>query len=366
MVSNRAVTFINKDTPCVISTTELDLDTCYNPNEIVIKIHAAALNPVDVLLYKFAYSFLVGSGKKVYGRDYSGVIVKAGADVKDYAVGDRVNGMFDKLYGEKGTLCDHLILDPKKSIAITKMSDFPKTDKPKTLETNDFIRNAAWPLVFGTAYSLLYNFNQKFTEDSVILVIGASTSVGNAIIQMAKHELKIGTVIGVCSSKSFPFNEKAGFDYLVAYDDPSKPVVETVQGYLKNELKGKKLDLIADCVGNNQFFPVIYDILKPKSENSQYLTIIGDKKGNYQNPTVCGMISLGGIIRRLNPFRGYNYTSVMLKPQTEYMKLGAKMVKNGTYMPIIDSVYEFDQFQQGIDRLTSNRTKGKVVININE
>ncbi|CAI4895734.1 CLL_collapsed_G0042260.mRNA.1.CDS.1 [Saccharomyces cerevisiae] len=38
------------------------------------------------------------------------------------------------------------------------------------------------------------------------------------------------------------------------------------------------------------------------------------------------------------------------------------MIKKGTYKPPIDSVYEFDQYKEAIDRLMSNRAKGKVFL----
>lgn len=358
-VTNRAITFINSRTPATITSREIDLNRCFSDTEIVIKIHAASLNPIDLLLHHTASRLPFNSHPKTFSRDYAGVIVKVGDKVdRKWKIDDRVAGCFFHLYGEQGTLSDYLILNPSQQKAIAHIRDTTE----EHLKYDPFVLNAAWPLVFGTAYSALFDYGQKLGPDSKILVIGASTSVSYALVHIAKNFLNVGTVVGVCSSKSFEYNKAAGFDYLVPYDQG--PMVEEVGKLLVGTFKNEKFDLIFDSVGNSDFFPVINKFLKPKSENSHYVTIAGDNKINFKG-SMFGMSNIRSFLRTVNPLKDFNYSLEVLPCKQEYMDLGVKLIAESKYIPKIDSVYDFNDYQQAMDRLQSNSAKGKVVLKIN-
>lgn len=61
-------------------------------NEILVKVKAASINPVDIQLWR---SGLVGvvAGDKGMGRDFAGTVVEVGRDVKGWAEGDEVFGL---------------------------------------------------------------------------------------------------------------------------------------------------------------------------------------------------------------------------------------------------------------------------------
>jgi NADPH:quinone reductase-like Zn-dependent oxidoreductase len=61
-------------------------------NEVLVKVKAASINPVDIQLWR---SGLVGvvSGDKGMGRDFSGTIVSVGKNVKGWAEGDDIFGL---------------------------------------------------------------------------------------------------------------------------------------------------------------------------------------------------------------------------------------------------------------------------------
>ena len=359
MVENKSVTYVNCNTPLSITSKDINLDTCFTDKEIVVEVHSAALNPIDALLYSFSAGPISGSAPKVYGKDYSGIVVKSGKSVKDFKVGDQVNGMYvETLTRNQGSLTHYLVFDPILQPAISNIHQAGEAS------SDVFNMHAAWPLVFGTAYSLLYNYGQKLGPDSKILVLGASTCVGNAVVRIAKEELKVGTVVGTCSSTSVEYNKKFGFDYLIPYNDPKLSAPHYAVDLVNNTFNGEKFDLIADCCGGNTFFPVTSKILKCKNNNGYYITIVGDNKIDYRSPSFLEFLNFRTFFRVVNPFRGYNYAMVMLQPHNNYMKLGSKMIEEGTYTPPIDSVYKFEQFQEAVDRLTSCKAKGKVVVSI--
>ncbi len=60
--------------------------------EVLIKVHAASINPVDTQLWR---SGLVGvvAGDKGMGKDFSGTIIAVGHSVKGWAKGDEIFGL---------------------------------------------------------------------------------------------------------------------------------------------------------------------------------------------------------------------------------------------------------------------------------
>ena len=368
IVKQRSVTFVNSSTPPELTTKDLDLDTCYNQNEIVVKIHSAALNPVDSVVHYSANKWITSSSLKTYGRDYAGVIVRKGENVDPkFKIGDKINGILDKyVYGAEGTLSDYLVFNPSNQNAIGHMNNFDYLDNDITSKFNEFDINSSYPLVFGTAYSVLFEKGQKWTPDSKILVNGASTAVSHCLIQIAKKHLKIGTVVGICNSKSFEYNKMAGFDYLIAYDEPNE--LEKVQRLVTETFNGEKFDLIFDSVGASQFFPIIETILKPRSENSYYLTIVGKGKAKYNAGLLDAVrnVPLLNYIKSFNPWRKFNYDFIMLKTKPDFMELATEMASKKEFIPPLDSLYNLEDFQKALDRLNSNKARGKVVLRITE
>lgn len=53
IVTNKSVTYVNNTTPVTITSSELDLRSCYQDDEVVIEVHAAALNQLILLLTSF-------------------------------------------------------------------------------------------------------------------------------------------------------------------------------------------------------------------------------------------------------------------------------------------------------------------------
>ena len=363
IVKHKSVTFINRNTPATVTTEDLDLDTCFSPDEVVIKVEAAALNPVDVLTHGLCPAKIVPQKPKTYSRDFAGIIVRRGDRVSDkWAVGTKVNGMFNHIWGSRGTFSNYLIVNPSVNQSIAIIPD----NLPDILlaKYNEFEIGASWPLVFGTAYNCLFHHHQKFDENSRILVVGASTAVSSCLVQISKNYLRVGTVVGICNSNSIEYNKSLGFDYLIPYNEGCP--ADSVKGFIRDKLYGDKFDLIFDSVGSSYLKDVIDDVLKPRSENSLYITIASDSKIDYTSPTISGTFPWKSMIKSFNPMRRYNFAYGTIDTNPEYMEFGWKMLLDGQFVPRIDSVYKFDEYKEAIQRLKSNTAKGKIVIDIGE
>lgn len=207
---------------------------------------------------------------------------------------------------------------------------------------------------------------KKLGPESKILVHGASTAVSNSSVQIAKRHLKVGTVVSVCNSNSLEYNKKAGYDYLFSYNQLN--LSKKIQDFIKYDMKAEKFDMIFDSVGTSQYYPIIHDIMKPRKENSYFVSVAGNKKADY-NAGLKGALQefpFKNIILPCNPLRSYNYVPPMNQPTSNYATFLEDMVLKKQIIPSLDSACNIEDFQKAIDKLQSNKTKGKVIIRINE
>jgi NADPH:quinone reductase-like Zn-dependent oxidoreductase len=200
------------------------------PNDLLVKVHAAAINPVDIQLWgNPVVGWFAGKKEKGIGRDYSGEIVAIGDEIQKsgkWSVGDEVYG-----------LCN-LSIGPGEAIA----------KKPKTLSHREA---AAVPLVVLTAFACLDWLppeSQSPNEKRRIVVAGASGGVGTWCVQLAK-KLYDSHVIGICSGRNAEFVKELGADEVIDYgkQDVAKTLLDGRPG-------GKKYDLYIDCVGGTDMF----------------------------------------------------------------------------------------------------------------
>ncbi|KAL8218923.1 hypothetical protein R6Q57_022296 [Mikania cordata] len=142
-----------------------------NDDQVLVKVVAAALNPVD---YKRRLGYFKATDSPLPitpGYDVAGVVVKVGSGVKGFKEGDEVYGDVNEkaLDGPKqfGTLAEYTAAE-ERLLAL----------KPKNL---DFVQAAALPLAIETAYEGLERAG--FSEGKSILVLNGAGGVGSFVIQ---------------------------------------------------------------------------------------------------------------------------------------------------------------------------------------
>jgi NADPH:quinone reductase-like Zn-dependent oxidoreductase len=212
------------------------------PNDILVKIHAAAVNPCDIQLWgNPIVGWLAGKKEKGIGLDYSGEVVAIGEDLKKsrkWDVGDAVYGMCNRPTGE-GTFAQYLNVLPGEPIA----------RKPKSLTHQ---QAAAIPLVVLTAFSTLDWLPEPSKSPNKsqrrVIVSGASGGVGIWCVQLAK-KLYDCHVVGICSGRNVEFVKSLGADEVVDYG--TQDVAKTL---LDGRPEGSKYDLFIDCVGGTEMF----------------------------------------------------------------------------------------------------------------
>ena len=161
-----------------------------NDDEVLIKVNALSINPVD---YKTRSSEerinrLFGDKRPVIlGWDLSGTVVELGKNVSQFKLNDEVFGMIN--YRGNGKAYAEYVAAPASHLAL----------KPENISHEEA---AAATLAFLTAWQALVT-NGKIKEGDKVLIHGASGGVGHYATQIAKHFKAY--VIGTSSEKNKEF-----------------------------------------------------------------------------------------------------------------------------------------------------------------
>lgn len=148
-------------------------DPKVGPDSVLVKVRAAAVNPVD---WKAREGYLQASLEAVFpvipGWDVSGVVVQPGAAVDEFEVGDEVIGYVREDFLSRGTFAEY-VAAPVRTLA----------RKPLSV---GFEEAAGLPLCGLTAHQVLHKV-LKVREGETVLVHAAAGGVGSLAVQLARH-----------------------------------------------------------------------------------------------------------------------------------------------------------------------------------
>src|SRR5215203_471065 len=145
------------------------------PNEVLVRVHASSVNPVDGAIAAGMMSGMVEHEfPVVLGRDYAGVVDQAGSDVTRYAEGEEVYGFVPAANPtvHEGTWAELIVVPEDNFVA----------GKPAGVE---FAEAGAAPLSGITALSALDALD--VSEGDTVLVVGANGGVGSFFVQLAAN-----------------------------------------------------------------------------------------------------------------------------------------------------------------------------------
>jgi NADPH:quinone reductase-like Zn-dependent oxidoreductase len=167
-------------------------------DEVLIKVHAASVNPVDYKIRAGTYPPVKEQQlPKILGRDVSGTIERCGRAVRDLHEGDAVYALLD---GSSGGYAEYVAI--KADLC---------SPKPKQL---DYPEAAAIPLAGLTAWQGLFD-EGNLNAGQRVLIHGGAGGVGHLAIQFAKA--KGATVCTTVSPQDVEFARSLGADEIVDY-----------------------------------------------------------------------------------------------------------------------------------------------------
>jgi len=319
----KAIVYRKFGSPDVLRCEEIEKPVP-GDKEVLIRVHAAGLNPLDWKLMNAEPRFLrllMGLQKvKRPGVDVAGVVEAVGKTVTAFKPGDAVFGAC------RGALAEYACA---RSTALAL--------KPESVTWE---QAAAVPVAAWTAQQGLRNKAQVQRGEKV-LINGASGGVGTFAVQIAKH---MGAeVTGVCSAANVDLVRRLGADRVIDY---------TREDFTRGE---EKYDAILDCIGNHAPGEV-RRVLEPRGR----CVLIGAAKD-------AGLISiLGGVLGLLimAPFRRQKIVTMLARRSAEDLRQLARLMESGKVRPAIDRCYGLSETADALRYLKEGHVRGKVIVTV--
>jgi NADPH:quinone reductase-like Zn-dependent oxidoreductase len=280
-------------------------------DEVLIRIHAASVNPVDYKIRAGKYPPVKEQQlPKVLGRDVSGTIERCGSAVQSFKEGDAVYAMLE---GGSGGYAQYATI--KADLC---------SRKPESL---DYSEAAAIPLAGLTAWQGLFDEGNLHAGQRV-LIHGGAGGVGHFAIQFAKA--KGATVCTTVSSQDMEFARSLGADEVVDYKTE------------RFEEKVHDVDLVFDLVaGDTQ--ERSWSVLKDGGTMISTLAKPSDIKA------------------REHHARATNYVA---HPDGAELAEIARLVDAGKVKPCVLATYPLDDAAAAQQRLEREHPHGKVVLQV--
>lgn len=241
---------------------EIPTPTC-GDDMVLVKTAVAAINPVDYKIVNGHISSWPNPVPLTPGYDVSGVVVKVGANVEGFAVGDEVfacnwgsnkethlNNHADEGLPVAGALSEYVALPA-----------FKWSKKPEAVSHEEA---AGVALVGLTAHQAVQRLLGNDYAGKRILVLGGAGAVGYMACQLAKHGG--ATVYTTASSRTTQFVQLTGADKIVNYREVDWSEEEDLN----------QVDAVFDTTGEKDSFPKAKKILK---EDGAFISIANFEVG---------------------------------------------------------------------------------------
>ncbi|MGE7889550.1 NADP-dependent oxidoreductase [Bacillus cereus] len=307
-----------------------------NEDEVLAEIHAASINPIDFKIRDGKVKMLLKYEMPlILGNDFSGVIVKVGAKVTHFKVGDEIYARPRK--NKIGTFAEYIAIH-EADVAL----------KPKNLS---FEEAASIPLVGLTSYQALHDI-MHLQKGQKILIHAGSGGVGTFAIQLAKI---IGaTVTTTASEAGSDLVKSLGADEIINYK------TEKFEDILTN------FDAVFDTIGGATL-EKSFNIIK---SGGNIVSVSGMPNARFGKEFGSGffktlLFSLAS--KKLTALeKKYNaqYSFLFMKPSGDQLRTIANYIEAGEIKPVIDRVFPFEDAQEAMEYSEAGRAKGKIIVKI--
>jgi NADPH2:quinone reductase len=302
------------------------------PGEVLVHLHASALNHLDVWIRKGLPSV---PKPRILGADGAGVVEALGDGVTGFELGERVvlNPGVEVGGGRIHVIGEHGDGTNAELIAV------PATNVHAIPEALSFEEAAAFPLVFETAYRMLVT-RAGLREGEWVLAWGIGGGVSTAALAIAKA---LGGRVLVTSSSDAKLERarELGADATVNH------ATGDVKAAVQEATDGRGIDVVVDSVGEATWATSL-QVAAPGGR----ITVCGATSG--PNPP--------GALHRI----WWKQLSIL----GSTMGTGAdfagafELVKSGRARPVVDSVLPHEEIRAAHERLEAGEQLGKIVLTI--
>jgi NADPH:quinone reductase-like Zn-dependent oxidoreductase len=300
----------------VLQTAEQPKPTIKS-NQVLVKVKAFSINPVDWKIRKGEMKLMSGSKfPKNTGTDFAGVVEEIGSSVMGFKKGDEVFGVVKNMMKE-GVSAEY--------IAVTSELVWKK---PSPLS---FPQVASIPVVGTAAITALEKMGNINSQTS-ILVNGATGGFGMFLLQLLKQ--KGAKVTAVTSTKGAEFATKWGANSVIDYTKENVLLQKTAY------------DIVIDLSGKMSY------------KNAKQIM---KSKALFLNPTPKPIEIPVSLFNNL--FTGRKHIVILTSPSTKYTDVLLSAVKNGLDIEV-NKIFPFAQYKEAYQYAEQGGYTGKVAVEI--
>ncbi|KAH9833382.1 NAD-P-binding protein [Rhodofomes roseus] len=320
--------------------------------EVLVKVHAVSLQFRDIVVAKGQYPPAGQKDDLVPGSDMAGEILAVGADVKEWAVGDRVcaNLCVDHVVGEVTDAMRLTGLGAPIDGVLTEYRIFPAHCLVKIPDGWTYIEASTLPCAAVTAYNALFGLNSLKAGDTVLVLGTGGVSVFGLQIAVASG----ATVIATSSSDSkLEVAKKLGAKHGINYKktpDWEKEVLRITGG--------RGVDHVIEVGGPGTIGKSIASTRYGGSVNvigfvaSPFLLLLA-RAGDTSN--LPGQIlSRGAVVR-----------GILTGSRKQFEDL-VRLINATGLKPVVDKVFAFEDLRAAYEYLESQQHVGKVCVQVAE
>lgn len=325
----KAIVYHNYGSPDVLKCEDVEKPVPKD-NEILIKVRAASLNPLDWHFMRgtpYIVRIITGLRKPKLvglGVDVAGQVEAVGKTVTQFKPGDNVFG------GCRGAFAEYVCASESESVM-----------KPNnvTFEQASSVRVAGLTALQGLRDKGHIQPGQK------VLINGAAGGVGTFAVQIAKS---FGTeVTGVCSTRNLEMVRSIGADRVIDYTKMDFTQEDSTNSW-------RRYDIILDLIGNHSL-SASRRVLNPKG----ILVSAGGPSGRWK----FGMAR--GIRARVRSMLGsQKFVGILVRSTRKDLITLHDLLKAGKMIPVIDRQYSLSEVPEAIRYLEEGHAQGKVVITV--
>lgn len=275
-------------------------------DEILVKIKAAGVNPVDWKATLNGYF----NPPHILGSDIAGIIEATGSDIKNYKPGDEIIGSLE--WAKQSAFAEYVATKEKYI-----------TYKPKNLS---FAESAAVPLAALTAWQGLFDHGNLQAGQKVI-IHAAAGGVGLFALQFAKW--KGAHVVATASERNIDFLRSVGADEVIDYTK------------YKLTDKTNNADVVFDSVATPEVQLESFKALKPR--------------GNYVSITAPPREEL---------LKGFDIsaTRFLFISNPEQLKQIVQLIEEEKVKVFVEKTFPLTEAKEALMHVHKGRTRGKVVL----
>lgn len=308
-----------------------------NDQEVLVQVHSSGVNLLDALIRNGDFKiFLPYKTPFVNGHDLAGVVVKTGAKVTKFKVGNEV---YARPADYKiGSFAEYLAVN-EKDLAI----------KPANISMEEA---ASIPLVGLTVWQALVEIANLKKGQKVFIQAG-SGGVGSLAIQLAKH---IGAYVATTTSSANAAMVKAlGADLVIDYKkEDFATMLKDYDVVLHSNREAKVLDASLHILKRGG---TLVSLTGPPTPAFARKLGLG-----WHLQLLTGLLSLS--TRRKAKKLGVRFEFLFMRAEGQQLSKITELIEAGKIRPVIDKVFPFEQTNEAIAYVETGRSRGKVVVKV--